>query len=524
LIKPGKDGAGRARLFLVSVLWNWITIGTNFAVGFVLARYIVRKLGEERYGLWALAFALIEYFILFDLGLRSAVVNFVSRLQARGESEEINRVLNTALVYMVGIAGVVVAAAVALSGQAHRLFQIGAERREEFETLVLLIGINLAAQLVFTVFQAALEAFQQFKTWNRIAIVGLVARATGCFLVVYLGHGLVAMGMVVVVSQWLVYGLNVVAVRRIFPAFRLSFGMAQRKCLREMAGYGLHSVLANTATIVLNQGPLVMVGHFRSEAYVGYYSVPSRLLQYAVEMIARIGFVTAPNTAELVARGKTEEVAQLGMTLNRYCFALFLPFSMFLAFWGRDLIGLWLGQGFAVNSGPLVGAFALSTSFAMAGQFNSSSMLFGMARHDSYAKIVMVEAAALVAALAWVLPHYGIQGGAWAVAALMIVSRGLATPWVLCERLHFSYFRYMAEIYWRPLLGGIPLAALMWVLKNTALPGATWFEVFGALAVTHAAYYGVCYFTCLSEEHRRLLWDTAVGRLKTLARPGAVKE
>ncbi len=58
-------------------------------------------------------------------------------------------------------------------------------------------------------------------------------------------------------------------------------------------------------TALLNQGPLMVIGHFRSAAFVGYYSSPSRLLVYVVEMITRIGNITMPNTAQMAARGST---------------------------------------------------------------------------------------------------------------------------------------------------------------------------------------------------------------------------
>jgi O-antigen/teichoic acid export membrane protein len=61
------SGSEHARRFLFSVLWSWLGVATNLFMGIFLAPYIIRKLGAERYGIWALAFALIEYFWVFDL-------------------------------------------------------------------------------------------------------------------------------------------------------------------------------------------------------------------------------------------------------------------------------------------------------------------------------------------------------------------------------------------------------------------------------------------------------------------------
>ena len=40
----------------------------SFFTGFFLSPYIIRRLGDQRYGIWALAFAFIDYYTLFDFG------------------------------------------------------------------------------------------------------------------------------------------------------------------------------------------------------------------------------------------------------------------------------------------------------------------------------------------------------------------------------------------------------------------------------------------------------------------------
>src|SRR5207248_5406429 len=101
--------ASRGERFVNNVLWGWLTVGVNLIVGLVLSRYIVRKLGTERYGIWVLVFSILDYLWFFDLGLNTAVTNFCARFLATREPEKINEVINTALFYFfllgVGIIG-----------------------------------------------------------------------------------------------------------------------------------------------------------------------------------------------------------------------------------------------------------------------------------------------------------------------------------------------------------------------------------------------------------------------------------
>ena len=60
---------GRRR-FAVNVIWNWSAVALNVFAAFFLSRYVIRKLGDENYGLWALTASLAEYYWIMDLGFR----------------------------------------------------------------------------------------------------------------------------------------------------------------------------------------------------------------------------------------------------------------------------------------------------------------------------------------------------------------------------------------------------------------------------------------------------------------------
>src|SRR5450432_4474773 len=72
LENPPQEGQ-RASRFFVGVLWNWVGVALNIAIGLLLSPYIIRKLGPERYGIWVLVFSLVEYLWFFDLGFNTSV-------------------------------------------------------------------------------------------------------------------------------------------------------------------------------------------------------------------------------------------------------------------------------------------------------------------------------------------------------------------------------------------------------------------------------------------------------------------
>jgi O-antigen/teichoic acid export membrane protein len=503
-----------AERFFINVLWNWLAVLVNLFISFYLTRYLIRRLTDEQYGVWVLAFSLIEYITLFDLGFRSAIVNFLSHFRVRNDEQGMSEVLSTALAYFLGIAALAVFLSMTLAPQGYKAFNISPVNRGDFSFLLMLVGFIWAGSIVSGIFQASLEAFQAFGVCNKIFVGIVLVRSLCCIGVLYLGYGLRPLGLCTFVAQFCGWIMIYIAFRRILPHLKISRSSVRAARWKEMAKYGLNSVFSNTGTLFLNQGPPLVVGHYLSATSAGYYGLPFRLLNYMVDLITRIGFVTAPKTAELWATGQREQIGRLGTRLNRYCFALFLPASIYLAIYGQPLLSKWLARPeFVAQCAPLLPIFAISVSFAVSAQFNSSSMLFGMAKHGPFAISVMIEAAVALVGMALVLPHYGIFGGACVAAGATIINRGLITPLIVCRALPYNYLHYMSSIYVRPLLCGIPVMLLALWLRSTWLPGHTIFQLMLAGGLLISIGLSFALVVCVEPEHRKMIWDMAMKKL-----------
>ena len=76
---------------------SWFALGTNVLIGVFLSPFILHRLGDAAFGIWILIFSVTGYYGLFDLGIRSSVVRFVSKFSATNDAENLARVINTSL-------------------------------------------------------------------------------------------------------------------------------------------------------------------------------------------------------------------------------------------------------------------------------------------------------------------------------------------------------------------------------------------------------------------------------------------
>jgi O-antigen/teichoic acid export membrane protein len=506
---PPERSAAEGRPFFQNVLWSWSGAAFSLASGLLLSPYLIRRLGDERYGIWALVFSFIDYFALVDLGLRSAVVKFSAHYRATGELDLLEEFVSTGLVYYSAAALAVLGVSALLARNLTLIFHVLPRDVAAFRFLTLTVGIGFAAGIVFSVYTAVLEACQRFDIATHIFVLTNGVRVAGCFAVLYLGHGLQALGLCVLAGQFAGYAFTWWSVRRLLPGRTFPLRKARWPVMRRMLGYGIHTFVANIALIVLNQDAPVLIGHFLTATLVGYFSFPLRLLIYAADLVTRLGLITGSKAAELTAHGDTRGIARMAVLVNRYCLMLFLPVTAYLMVFGRQLLQVWISPSFAVNCAPLIPALAAGIVIGEAAQYNSQSILYGMAKHNALAGAVAVEAVLSVAGLWYVIPRYGIYGAAWLTSILMVLSRGVYVPYRVSRHVGLSYTAYLGGIYFRPVLLIAPVWLAAWLANRALGQPATWPVALGGGALLCACYYPAAFFLGLDPEHRQTILASA---------------
>ena len=108
------------RLLAASALWSLAAQVIPAIAGVAAIPFIVRGLGVERFGVLTLAWVVIGYFSLFDLGLGRAITKFAAELLPTAARADIDRLLWTAWYLMLALGGIgAVALAVLTIGGFH---------------------------------------------------------------------------------------------------------------------------------------------------------------------------------------------------------------------------------------------------------------------------------------------------------------------------------------------------------------------------------------------------------------------
>ena len=90
------SGLTSGKLLAKNTLWNLVGQGVPLITAVFAIPFLIKGLGIERFGVLTLAWMVIGYFSLFDLGLGRALTQLVSAKLGAGDEAQIPRIVWTA--------------------------------------------------------------------------------------------------------------------------------------------------------------------------------------------------------------------------------------------------------------------------------------------------------------------------------------------------------------------------------------------------------------------------------------------
>src|SRR5262249_41784792 len=153
---------------LKSVASNWVVTAATVAVTYFLTPFVIRTLGAEAYGTWAMITALTGYLGLLALGVPMATVRYLAQHVAEGDVRRTNEVIASCLglYLLVGVVALVIGIALygVFTATTHLSPAMARDARVAFGVAVVLASAGFAAVLP----EGILQSHDDFVVRNAI--------------------------------------------------------------------------------------------------------------------------------------------------------------------------------------------------------------------------------------------------------------------------------------------------------------------------------------------------------------------
>lgn len=444
---PAKLVARNSILNLGSEIWTVAVL--IFAMPIVLG-----KLGKDAFGLFSLAWVVLDYLAILDIGVSRATTKFVSECLAKGDRKSIAELSRTALTVNM-LLGVLGGSLVLVSARllTDKVFSIPIELRRD--ALIAFYGLAFAVPvlLVQAALRAVLSSYQRFGWISFVNSSAVTAQWGLACLLAARGVRVSVIILAAVLVRTLATLLYAAVLLRTDRQL-VSVSTIRLPATRRLLRYGGWVSVSQIIAPVLIYLDRILVASLISIGTMTIYVIPYEIVTRLRVIPGSLVTTLFPSLSERSGIEKDTILPTIYSTALRYLILLVMPCFLAVTLLSRDILSFWVGAEYASRGAvvlQIIGVSALLNALA----FVPYAALQALGRPDVPAKLHLVEVPLYVALSFALIPRWGIAGASIAVAIRLsldaVILFWAAATYVACQ------IQY--EQLWRPLVLNFCFAA-----------------------------------------------------------------
>lgn len=388
--------------------WNVLGTGLPIILALITIPILVRSLGTERFGVLAIAWVVLNYFGLFDLGLGRTTIRFLAEALEHGRFEEGRGLFWTTLI-LNGLLGIIGASVLLtlVPLLVERLLNIPANLQPEALNAFYLIACSVPLVTISTALRGSIEARHRFGLLNAIQMPTVALMQVAPLLVLPFSDDLAWLIAAIVVSRSLgTIAFLVFALRQIDKPFVGPFFLFGK--LRTLFSYGGWLTVSSVVSPLMVYTDRFVIGALSSMTAVTYYATP-------YDAVTRIWILPhgLMRTIFPIFAAEADVGRQTRIYANalKYLALALAPIIATVVVFASEFLGLWLGETFARNSTFVLQLLAIGVLVNSLGlvPFN---FIQGVGRPDVTAKLHLLELPFYLLILWYGVSQWGIVGAA----------------------------------------------------------------------------------------------------------------
>jgi O-antigen/teichoic acid export membrane protein len=403
------------RLLARNTVWNLIGNGSPLIVAVFSIPVLIHALGKERFGVLTLAWALIGYASLFDIGLGRALTQLVSKKLGAGEEHEVPTLVWTSLLLMLALGAVGAVVVVVISPWlVHHALKVPEAIQSESLRAFYLLGLSVPVIISAAGLRGLLEAHQRFDLVTSVRVPTGIFTFLGPLLVLPFSRSLVPVVAVLVLGRLLSCLAYLWLCLLVVPELR-------RRVVWHGPSAGPLLRFGGWMTVTNIVGPMMLymdrfvIAALMSATAVAYYATPFEVVTKIFVITGAISGVMFP-AFSFTGTADRNRSRMLYRRTMACIFVVLLPVTVLLILWAKAGLAIWLGSDFASHS-YRVAQLLLVGTLVMAMEALPFVLIQGLGRPDIPAKLNLLEIPFYAAGLYWLIQKYGVNGAAaaWAL-------------------------------------------------------------------------------------------------------------
>lgn len=471
----------------IGALLSYLSIILGSAISIIYTPYMLHLMGQSEYGLMSLSNSVVGYLGLLNLGLGSAMVRYISKYNAKGETEMEHAVATLFLYLYSGIAILVLIIGGCLSFNVELFFENTLTNSEtsKLRILVAFMTINVAISMVSSVFYAILMAHERFVFSKAVGVVNTLLTPLINVILLYMGLRSIAL-----TAASTIFNLVNLVIVLIYSYQRLGYKIEnkvfERKFIKELLGFSFFVFMAMIVDKVYWGTDQFILGTVSGTVAVAIYSVGASFNGYLMSFSTAITGLFLPRITQMdVNKVDDKEFTDLFIRVGRIQFIILSLILCGFIVLGRAFILLWAGSDYmdaywiAIATlvpfiVPLIQNLGMQLLYARNKHKFRSLMLFGIAVVNLALSIPMAKL-------------YGGVGCALVTGLSYIIGQGFILNWY-----YYKKMRIDIPAFWRSIIPlliiSVILSVVVFYVVQYVYPINTWMELLFAAIIFMIMY------------------------------------
>ncbi len=497
------------RIF-VNTITKYINRFIFLATGFFITPYLLGHLGQERLGLYVLAYQFMAYCLLVQDSANQGVTRFATVYHADNKISKMNQALGwgfSMMLVLALISGVVIAVA---ARYPRLIFGVSHELSTDTTFVILICGAGAIIATIVNLWKASLFIQQKFYVTD---IAGIISRLLAVFLVV-LFFELYFPSILVWVS--LLVGLNLlielffvvpIAVRSL-PEMKIKPVWVGIRESLPIVNFCVMNFIGIIGWLLYFSSDSIIISNLKElgPGKIIIYNIGQRWDPHIREIVLALIVAMAPLLTKLVVSGDIEKLKKTFFRGLRYSLIIgLLPIGILYTY-ANEFLSIWINPSIALEAAPVLRITMLNIIFSIP-MLMSYQVFIALGKIKWVALLTILGGIVNIVLSIVMVKVFDL--GIWGVGLSTFITLGckdIIFSWLFIHLyLGISFKQFYLDGVGRSFYGIVGSLVIGYALKWFWIPD-NWYVLIIQFAFCFLVYSFLTYFFSLTEEDRGKLF------------------
>ncbi|MCD4792902.1 MAG: oligosaccharide flippase family protein [Bacteroidales bacterium] len=499
------------KTILKNVVSEWISKIIIIASALIITPVLLSYFGKYQYGLWEAIGQGAAFLMLFDFGIANSIARFIAKNSVTDDFEENKRVYSTSLAVFFFAAVLTLFISLIVLPYIPEIFNTTENYQQISQVLFGILSLNIIVAFPLRVGRGLLQAKDRYDLISLIQLFFNVIYLILVLLFFYRGIGDLILLAEITLSVNLLSEIVLFLIALKYHKYlKFKFRYITKKNFKELFSLGASSLVQSISAMLYTKGIILSVSIMIGLAATPLFSIPNSIINKIGPFVNRLGSTFVPIASRMNAKNDIAKLRELNIHGVRYGLAISIPISVFLFFYGKQLLELWLGNTGLNNLDLQNMAYAVAVMIVPFGlgapQTASRAIFRATNKHWFVANLMLISVSAgLITTI--ILIKYtdlGILGAAIGWSFRYLIVDILVMPFAVCRNLQINIKHYFSKVYLPPLFSALVLIVFS-LVYNRFIDFENIYNFIILITVFGILSFLLILFIILNAEHRKFL-------------------